>query len=253
MPRKQNQARPALFRYTEPQAKNILKALEQADLLKGIDRQVLLDSVTSAARTALAQQVFPSRSYAGNVAKQLMRVAKESITLLEACSALSDSAESWLHAQLAKSYIDPNLEGALRPFYGLGPTRLHALLTALADAALQIDAAIRVNSKLAKLRGAQTYFPTTGLRKETTLQQFISDLCNIYHQFTDQLPSLTRPTNASFTKGRFYPFVVAAVEPTKLATGLKLDHAIRAATSAYRNRLDVSKRAHAPKVKTPRQ
>lgn len=250
MPRKQKPARPALFRYTEPQAKNILKTLEQADLLEGISRQVVLDSVTSAARTALAQQVFPGRSYAGHVAKQLMRVAKESVTLMEACDALPDSAESWLHAQLAKSYIDPNLEGALRPFYGLGPTRLHALLTALADAALQTDAAIRVNSKLSKLRGAPPYFPTTGLRKETALQQFISDLCNMYHQFTDRLPSAPRSTNAAFTKGGFYPFVVAAVEPTKLATGMKLDQAIRAATSVCRNRLVVSKRAHTRKAKT---
>jgi hypothetical protein len=247
MPRKYNLARPALFRYTQPQAKHILKALEQADLLEGINRQVVLDSVTSAARTALAQQAFPGRSYAGNVAKQLMRVAKESVALMEACDALPDSAESWLHAQLAKSYIEPNLEGALRPFYRLGPTRLHALLTALADAA------IRVNSKLSKLRGARPYFLPTGLRKETALQQFISDLCNIYHQFTDRLPGLTRPTDASITKGRFDLFVVAAVEPTKLAAGMKLDHSIRATASAYRNRLGVSMRAHARKAKIHRQ
>jgi hypothetical protein len=112
---------------------------------------------------------------------------------------------------------------------------------------------MRVNSKLSKLRRAQPYFPTTGLRKETALQQFISDLCNIYHQFTDRPPSLTRQTAASLTKGRFYPFVVAAVEPTKLAAGMKLDHAIRTATNAYRDRVGVSKRAHARKVKTHHQ
>ena len=211
---------PFAFRYTEAQARAILGALHE-NLLPGVRPSDVLAAISRAAVTALVRH-DPQTLYAPEAGRRLHRVAKASLALVKALHALPWDLEGGLHTTLSNSYIEPDLETDLRRLYALGPTRLRALLAALGEAALR------------ELPYAWRSRPRSGRPIHAALHAFLIDLCGIFHESTGWTPGLTRPTIEAGGKGRFYPFAVAAIEPTGLGHSPYLDHPIRSAVKEYR-------------------
>ncbi len=214
---------PTVFSYTEVQSQKILAPLRGAIRKDGITKDQVLGWVTQAARCAIVQRDLFKRNprpYAGNVKKDLQRIAAASRELADVLDALPQWTHSLLQGGLDNSYQDPTASPSSQRCL----LRLRITLAQLHNVAVQTIP-------------QSPLFPETGRRADHATSFFCESLCLIYYDATGQKPrrGTANPSKSGIvTKGPFHQFVEAAIWPTHLVDDFsKIEHWVRQSTKQF--------------------
>ena len=267
-----------LFRYSKTQETAIRNALKQAGFQHPAEWPTYRKQITKIARLALIRDHFPPFPSAPTAASQLRKLSGALIEASHGYTALIPEIRglvdlhldgALLQAPLLQNSIPMPDRRVLTKLLSSGRFQLalrivagavdlvHDQLKGAGKKPIDLPGLVRPNSlpravrKKIQQADQQPRRPFGGLiqasgpLKKKNLQEFILNLCLIYRQATDWDPYLSRPTELSKTKGKFYPFVVAAIHPvadeapTGLAKEPYLDHSIRVAIESYSDILDI--------------